>query len=85
MKEFTTQDAQRDFGRLLREAQDEPVRVTGEAEAVLVSPSRFEEYERLRREAAWSRLSATMERISDYAKQQGLTDEILDELLADES
>jgi len=80
MKEFTAQDAQRDFGRLLREARLSPVRVVQGAEVGVVMSA--ERYERLRG-AAWDRLSATMDRMAASAKAAGLDDATLEALLAE--
>jgi prevent-host-death family protein len=83
MRKISAMDAQSRFGELLDAAQRAPVTVTrqGRPAAVILS---VEEYERMRG-AAWKRLAATMEAARREAAERGLTDERLDELLADES
>lgn len=83
MKTFTALEAKNRFGQLIDAAQREPVTVTrqGRASVVIVSA---EEYER-RRSRAWRNLLAVMEETGRYAAGQGLTEEALDQLLADES
>ena len=83
MKEIAARDAKNRFGQLLDSAQRAPVRVTKKGRAVGVMMS-MQQYERLRG-AAWERLSATMDALGAQAADNGLTDEALDALLADES
>ncbi len=83
MKTFTALEAKNRFGQVIDAAQREPVTVTrqGRPSVVIVSA---EEYER-RQGRAWRNLLAVMEETGRYAAKQGLTEETLDQLLADES
>ncbi|MFP4209392.1 MAG: type II toxin-antitoxin system Phd/YefM family antitoxin [Wenzhouxiangella sp.] len=83
MKSFTALEAKNRFGQVIEAAQREPVTVTrqGRPSVVIVSA---EEYQR-RQSRAWQNLLAVMEETGRYASAQGLTEEALDQLLADES
>lgn len=83
MKEITAKDAKNRFGQLLQSAQQGPVRVTRNGRPVGVVMS-VQQFERLRG-AAWERLTATMDRLGQEAAGRGLTDAVLESLLADES
>lgn len=83
MREIAARDAKNRFGQLLDAAQSAPVRVTKKGRAVGVMMS-MQQYDRLRG-AAWERLGATMDLLSAEAARNGLTDDDLDTLLADES
>ena len=83
MKEIGAREAKNSFGLLLDAAQKAPVRVTKHGRPVGIVMS-IEQYARLRG-AAWEALAETMDRLSAEAAARGLTDEKLDELLADES
>ena len=83
MNEMTVKDAKNRFGQLLDAAQRTPVRVIKNGRPVTIMLS-VQHYERLRG-AAWERLAATMERMSEEASTNNLTDAKLDALLADES
>lgn len=83
MKEITARDAKNRFGQLLQSAQQGPVRVTRNGRPVGVMMS-VQQFERLRG-AAWERLAATMDRLGREASAKGLTDAVLESLLADES
>lgn len=82
MKEITAKDAKNRFGQLLQSAQRGPVRVTRNGRPVGVVMS-VQQFERLRG-AAWERLTATMDRLGGEASAMGLTDAVLESLLADE-
>ena len=69
-------------GHLLNAVQSAPVRVTRWARAVGVIMS-VQQYERLR-EAAWERLSATMDTLGDKALANDLTRARFEAHLADE-
>lgn len=83
MKEISSRIAKNQFGQLLESAQRGPVRVTrrGRPVGVLLSE---EQYQRLRG-IAWDRLANTVESMRQQASEHGLTEEVLAELLADES
>ena len=83
MKEIGAREAKNSFGLLLDAAQKAPVRVTKHGRPVGIVMS-IEQYARLRG-AAWEALAETMDRLSAEAAARGLTDEKLNELLADES
>jgi prevent-host-death family protein len=82
MKEIAARDAKNQFGQLLESAQRGPVRVLrrGRPAGVLLSE---EQYQRLRG-LAWDRLQATISSMRTQAADQGLTEEKLAEILADE-
>lgn len=83
MRTISSVEAKNRFGQLLDAAQRAPVAVTkkGRPAAVVMS---VEDYERMRG-AAWERLTATVETARKEAAKRGLTDELLDELLGNES
>ena len=83
MRTISSIDAKNRFGQLLDAAKQAPVAVTknGRPAAIVMS---VQEYRRMRG-AAWDRLSTTMDGARKEAAERGLTDELLDELLADES
>ncbi|TVQ38924.1 MAG: type II toxin-antitoxin system Phd/YefM family antitoxin [Wenzhouxiangella sp.] len=83
MKTFTALEAKNRFGQVIDAAQREPVTVTrqGRPSVVILSA---EEYQR-RQDRAWRNLLGVMEEAGRYAAAQGLTEDILDKLLADES
>ncbi len=83
MRTISSIDAKTRFGQLLDAAGRAPVTVTrkGRPAAVVMS---VEDYERLRG-AAWQRLFETLETARQAAAGRGLTDELLEELLANES
>ncbi len=81
MRTVTAIDAKDRFGELLDAAQREPVTVTqdGQPAAVMLS---IADYDRLRG-AARRKLTATLEQAHRDAAAAGLTEEKLDQLLAD--
>ncbi|MFU8833162.1 MAG: type II toxin-antitoxin system Phd/YefM family antitoxin [Wenzhouxiangella sp.] len=83
MKTFTALEAKNRFGQVIDAAQREPVTITrqGRPSVVILSA---EEYQR-RQTRAWQNLLGVMEETGRYASRQGLTEEKLDQLLADES
>jgi len=83
MKEINARTAKNRFGQLLDYAQRGPVRVTrrGRPAGVLLSE---EQYQRLLG-VAWDRLGDTVISARRQAAEKGLTDDMLAELLADES
>lgn len=83
MKTFSALDAKNRFGQLLDAAQREPVTVTKQGRASVVVMS-IQDYERGRRRA-WRRLIGVVDASGNYARSQGLTEDRLKQLLADES
>lgn len=83
MQTFTANEAKTHFGEFLDRAQREPVRVMRHNRVVGVMVS-AEDYEAMRAFYA-DRLRRTLKESAEYAAAQGLTEEKLAELLADES
>ncbi|MBK7767315.1 MAG: type II toxin-antitoxin system Phd/YefM family antitoxin [Sulfuritalea sp.] len=83
MQTYTANEAKTRFGEFLDKAQREPVRVMRHDRVVGVMVS-AEDYEAMRAFYA-NRLMQTMDRTAENAARAGLTAEILDSLLADES
>ncbi len=83
MKTFTALEAKNRLGQVIDAAQREPVTVTrqGRPSVVILSA---EEYQR-RQSRAWRNLLTVMEETGGYAAEHNLTEETLDQLLADES
>ena len=83
MQTLSVIEATNDWHKLTEAAQRQPVRVQaeGEPEVVVMSAVDYDRYRRLIGE----RLLATMDRIGAKASAAGLTEDKLDELLADES
>ncbi|WP_291321262.1 type II toxin-antitoxin system Phd/YefM family antitoxin [Desulfonatronospira sp.] len=83
MKEISAREAKNNFGRFLDLAQSEPVRVTkrGRAAGVFMSEAQFQRL----RGAAWEQMDATMDAMRKEAEAKGLTDEILEQMLSNES
>ena len=83
MRSVLSAEAEKDFDRLLKVGEREPtfIRDKNCDVAVVISP---EEYERLRRIKV-DRFNATCDRIAAEAKARGMTEEILAEILADDS
>ncbi len=83
MQTFTANEAKTHFGEFIDKAQREPVKVTrrGRTVGVLVSE---DEYESMRSFYA-NRLLHTLNDVREEAQDKGLTEEKLEELLADES
>ncbi len=75
--------AKQNFAAVIDQAQREPVRIRRHDRdvAVLISPEEFETLRKLR----IKELIALSEESGRYAESQGMTDELLEELLADES
>ncbi len=83
MQTFTANQAKTHFGEFLDLAQREPVRVMRRDRVVGVMVS-AQDYEAMRVFYA-DRLQHTMNQSAALAQQQGLSQETLDALLADES
>jgi len=83
MKSFTALEAKNRLGQVIDAAQREPVTITRQGRPSVVVLS-ADEYQR-RQSRAWRNLLAVAEETGRYAREQGLTEEVLDQLLADES
>lgn len=83
MLTMTANEAKTHFGQLLDKAQRQPVQVTRHDRVVGVMIS-ADDYEAMRQFYA-DRLVKSMDAMADEAARNGLTPEILDQLLADES
>jgi prevent-host-death family protein len=83
MRTIPSNDAAHRFPELLEAARRAPVTVVdqGRPAAIVIS---IDEYERLRG-VAWDRLAETMALAGRQAQVRGLTDELLESLLADEA
>jgi prevent-host-death family protein len=82
MTEISATQAKQQFAALLDAAQRGPVRIQRHQRdvAVLVSAEEYEEIRKLRAE----QLIRLTEETSRYAESKGMTDELLEQLLADE-
>ncbi len=83
MKTITAIEAKNRFGQLIDAAQRQPVIVTKQGRPSVVVMS-VEDYQR-RKKHAWKNLLKVMQEAGAEAGGQGLTEEQLDQLLADES
>jgi prevent-host-death family protein len=83
MQTFTVSEVKTRFGEFLDIAQREPVQVTRYDRVVGVMVS-AEDYAAMQLFYA-DRLCRTMDETTDAAKKAGITSEILEQLLADES
>lgn len=83
MQTYTANEAKTRFGEFLDRVQREPVRVMRHDRVVGVMVS-AEDYDAMRAFYA-DRLRKTMDETAQMAEAAGLTPEILDQLLADES
>ncbi len=83
MRIYTANEAKTRFGEFIDQAQREPVQVMrhGRVVGVMVSA---QDYEEMRAFYA-DRLRRTLDEAADTAAEAGMTPEILDGLLADES
>ena len=83
MRTISSNDAAHRFPELLEAARRAPVTVVdqGRPAAIILS---LKDYERLRG-VAWDRLAETMALAGRQAQDRGLTDELLESLLADEA
>lgn len=83
MKRITALEAKTRFGEVLDAAQRQPVSITrnGRPSVVVISA---ESYAR-RQKIAAERMRQAMQRAGDFAAAQGMNEETLDQLLADES
>lgn len=83
MQTISANEAKTHFGKLLDNAQREPIRVARHNRVVGVMVS-AEDYEAMRAFYA-NRLQHTLTQSAQTAADKGLTDEQLEQLLADES
>ena len=83
MKTYTANEAKTRFGEFIDQAQREPVRVMRHDRVVGVMVS-AEDYEAMRAFYA-DRLRQTLRETAAAAAAAGMTEEILEQLLADES
>lgn len=83
MLTMTANEAKTHFGQLLDKAQRQPVQVTRHDRVVGVMIG-ADDYEAMRQFYA-DRLIKSMDAMADEAERNGLTPEILEQLLADES
>lgn len=83
MTEMTALDAKNHFGRMIELAQRAPVTITrnGRPSVVVMSADAYE----WKRKSAAERLRAALERTRSEAARNGLTEEDLEALLADDS
>jgi prevent-host-death family protein len=82
LQSFTANEAKTHFGEFLDQAQRGPVQVTRHQRVVGVLVS-AEDYEAMRAFYA-NRLVGTLAHAGDYAAQQGVTEQALQDLLADD-
>jgi len=83
MQTFTANEAKTRFGELIDRVQREPIQVTRRNRVVGVMVS-AEDYQGMRAFYV-DRLQRTMRETAEHAAAKGLTDEKLEQLLADES
>ncbi len=83
MKCVTALEAKTRFGEVLEAAQRQPISITrnGRPSVVMISAESFARRQRLARD----RLHKTLNRAGEHATAQGMTEEALNQLLADES
>ena len=83
MKSVTALEAKNRFGEVLEAAQRQPVSITrnGRPSVVMISAESYARRQRMARE----RLRHAMRRAGEHAAAQGMNDDVLDHLLADES
>lgn len=82
MRTFTANEAKTRFGELIDRVQREPIQVTRRNRVVGVMVS-AEDYQAMREFYA-DRLRRTLKQSAEEAADKGLTDEQLEQLLADE-
>lgn len=83
MKIVTALEAKTRFGEVLEAAQRQPISITrnGRPSVVMISAESFARRQRLARD----RLQMALNRAGEHAAAQGMTEEALSQLLADES
>jgi prevent-host-death family protein len=84
MRTVTKAEAERDFGAVFHAAAEQPVCIQEAGkDMVLISAAEFEEAQELLRKERVKALLDSMKRISDEARANGFTEEMLPELLRD--
>jgi prevent-host-death family protein len=83
MKSITALEAKNRFGEVLEAAQRQPVSITrnGRPSVVVISAESYARRQRMARE----RLRLAMRQAGEYATAHGMNEDVLDQLLADES
>ncbi|MFO1466604.1 MAG: type II toxin-antitoxin system Phd/YefM family antitoxin [Steroidobacteraceae bacterium] len=83
MKVVTALEAKNRLGEVLEAAQRQPVSITrnGRPSVVVISAESYARRQRMSRE----RLRLAMRRAGEHAVVQGMNDDVLEQLLADES
>jgi prevent-host-death family protein len=83
MKRVTALEAKTRFGEVLEAAQRQPVSITrnGRPSVVMISAESYERRQRMARE----RLRQSLQHAGEHAAAQGMNEDVLDQLLADES
>lgn len=83
MKSITALEAKNRFGEVLEAAQRQPVSITrnGRPSVVVISAESYARRQRMARE----RLRQSLQRAGDHAASQGMNEDVLAQLLADES
>jgi prevent-host-death family protein len=83
MKSITALEAKNRFGEVLETAQRQPVSITrnGRPSVVMISAESYQRRQRMARE----RLRQSLQRAGEHAASQGMNEDVLDQLLADES
>ena len=83
MKSITALEAKNRFGEVLEAAQRQPVSITrnGRPSVVVISAESYARRQRMARE----RLRQSLQRAGDHAASQGMSEDVLGQLLADES
>lgn len=83
MKSITALEAKNRFGEVLETAQRQPVSITrnGRPSVVMISAESYQRRQRMAREC----LRLSLQRAGEHASSQGMSEDVLDQLLADES
>ena len=83
MKSVTALEAKNRFGEVLEAAQRQPVSITrnGRPSVVMISAESYARRQRMARE----RLRQAMQRAGEHAAAQDMNEDVLEQLLADES
>ena len=83
MKTITALEAKNRFGEVLETAQRQPVSITrnGRPSVVMISAESYQRRQRVARE----RLRQSLQRAGEHAASRGMNEDVLDQLLVDES